>query len=398
MTAQSIPVRTEPDETKFHTDQILSIVGGHFTHDTYTAFISPLLPLLMEKMSLSLTAAGSLAAFIQIPALLNPFIGYFADRLSLRYFVIFAPAATATLISAMGFAPYYLTLAILLFITGISVAAFHAPAPAMVARISGKQVGKGMSYFMAGGELGRTVGPLVAVWAVSTWTLDGFYRVVIFGWAATAILFWRLHRISAQPTEKPRCLHEALPAIRRLFIPMIGIRLPREFLMTALAVYLPTFMTRQGASLWVAGAALSVWEVAGVVGALVGGHLSDRIGRKRILLGGIVGTSLMMLVFLRTEGWLLTPVLLALGFTGLSTSPVLLAVVQDNMPENRALGNGIFIAISFLVRPIAIFSNGLIGDHFGLPATYFVSALIALLAIPSILWLPTKPAGIKEDA
>ncbi len=392
MTAQSTTVRTEPNDAKFHTDQILSIVGGHFTHDTYTAFVSPLLPLLMQKMSLSLTAAGSLAAFIQLPALLNPFIGYFADKISMRYLVIFAPAVTATLISAMGFAPNYLTLAILLFVTGISVAAFHAPAPAMVARISGKQVGRGMSYFMAGGELGRTVGPLVAVWAVSLWTLDGFYRVVIFGWAATAVLFWRLHRISAKPAEKPRGFREALPAIRRLFLPMIGIRLPREFIMTALAVYLPTFMTQQGASLWIAGAALSVWEVAGVVGALVGGHLSDRIGRKKILLGGIIGTSLMMLVFLRTEGWLLTPVLLALGFTGLSTTPVMLAVVQDNMPENRAMGNGIFIAISFLVRPIAIFGNGLIGDHFGLHTTYFISALIALLAIPSILWLPTGHA------
>lgn len=395
MTSQSISTRIEPDDSKFHTDQILSIVGGHFTHDTYTAFVSPLLPLLMQKMSLSLTAAGSLAAFIQLPALLNPFIGYFADRLSLRYFVIFAPAVTATLISSMGFAPNYWTLALLLFVTGISVAAFHAPAPAMVARISGKQVGRGMSYFMAGGELGRTVGPLVAVWAVSTWTLDGFYRVVIFGWAATVILFWRLHGISAKSAEKPRGFREALPAIRRLFIPMIGIRLPREFMMTALSVYLPTFMTQQGASLWIAGAALSVWEVAGVVGALTGGHLSDRIGRKQILLAGIAGTSLMMLVFLRVEGWLLTPILLLLGFTGLSTSPVLLAVVQDNMPENRALGNGIFIAISFLVRPIAIFSNGLIGDHFGLHTTYFISALIALLAIPAILWLPTGKVSDK---
>ncbi len=391
MTTQSITVQAEPDDSKFHTDQILSIVGGHFTHDTYTAFVSPLLPLLMQKMSLSLTAAGSLAAIMQLPALLNPFIGYFADKISMRYLVIFAPAVTATLISTLGFAPNYLTLAILLFITGISVAAFHAPAPAMVARISGKQVGRGMSYFMAGGELGRTIGPLVAVWAVSTWTLDGFYRVVIFGWAATAILFWRLHRISAKPTEKPRGFRESLPAIRRLFLPLIGIRLPREFIMTALAVYLPTFMTQQGTSLWIAGAALSVWEIAGVVGALVGGHLSDRIGRKKILLGGIIGTSLMMLVFLRTDGWLLTPVLLALGFTGLSTTPVMLAVVQDNMPENRAMGNGIFIAISFLVRPIAIFGNGLIGDHFGLHTTYFISALIALIAIPFVFRLPDAP-------
>ncbi len=387
------------DETKFHTEQVLTIVSGHFIHDTYSAFVSPLLPLLMEKMSLSLTAAGSLAAFIQFPALLNPLIGYLADKVSLRYFVIFAPAVTATMVSLLGLAPNYTTMAILLLIAGVSVAAFHAPAPAMVGRASGNQVGKGMSYFMAGGELGRTIGPLLAVWAISTWTLDGFYKVVVFGWVATAILYWRLRRIPARPTEKAPGLRAALPAIRRLFVPIFGIRLPREFMMTALAVYLPTFMSQQGASLWMAGAALSIWEVAGVVGALVGGNLSDRIGRKTILVGGLVGTSALMLLFLKTSGWLLVPVLLALGFTGLSTTPVMLAVVQDYLPENRAMGNGIFIAISFLVRPLAIFANGLMGDAFGLRTAYFISALIALLAIPSIFWLPerTAPTIVKKE-
>ncbi len=388
---------TAGGEQKFHTEQVLSIVGGHFTHDTYSAFVSPLLPLLMEKLSLSLTGAGSLAAFMQIPALLNPFIGYFADKLSLRYFVIFAPAVTATLISMMGFAPNYLSLAMLLFATGISVAAFHAPAPAMVARASGKQVGKGMSYFMAGGELGRTLGPILAVWAVSTWTLDGFYRVVIFGWAATAILFWQLRKISAKPTEKPRNFRAALPAIKRLFIPMIGIRLPREFMMTALVIYLPTFMTQQGANLWIAGGALSILEAAGVVGALVGGSLSDHIGRKKILLVGLIVTSFSMLIFLKSAGWMLVPILLILGFAGLSTQPVMLAVVQDYLPENRAMGNGIYIAISFLVRPLAIFVNGIIGDNFGLSSAYLFSALIALLAIPFIFLLPERKAQTLKE-
>ncbi|MFN2233713.1 MAG: MFS transporter, partial [Anaerolineales bacterium] len=99
----------EIDKTKeeFNTDQVLTIVGGHFVHDIYSGFVAPLLPLIIEKLSLTLTLAGSLTAFMQLPGLLNPFIGYFADKVSLRYFVILAPAATATLISAMGFAPNY---------------------------------------------------------------------------------------------------------------------------------------------------------------------------------------------------------------------------------------------------------------------------------------------------
>jgi FSR family fosmidomycin resistance protein-like MFS transporter len=60
----------------------------------------------------------------------------------------------------MGFAPNYFILATILLVTGISVAPFHSPAPAMIAEVSGKKVGLRMSLFMAGGELGRTERPI----------------------------------------------------------------------------------------------------------------------------------------------------------------------------------------------------------------------------------------------
>lgn len=374
-------------ENQFQTGKVLTIVGGHFFHDLYTAFIPPLLPLIIEKLSLSLTLAGSLMAFVQLPALLNPFIGYIADKISLRYLVIFAPAVTASLISSLGFAPTYLTLAIILFVTGVSVASFHAPAPAMVSRLSGTQVGKGMSLFMAGGELGRTVGPLLAVWAVSTWTLDGFYRIVLIGWVATVLLFIRLRNVAAH-SEKSANLRPLIPYLKRLFLPLLVVMFFRNFLHVALTTYLPTFMDMEGASFWMAGAALSILEFAGVGGALISGTISDRLGRKPVLLVATIGSTIFMLIFLNVEGWMLVPVLLALGFTALSTTPILLAIVQEQLPNNRAMGNGLFMSIAFLLRPISLLVIGMIGDRIGLRPAFYGSAIIALLAIPGILTLP----------
>lgn len=374
-------------ENQFQTGKVLTIVSGHFFHDLYTAFIPPLLPLIIEKLSLSLTLAGSLMAFVQLPALLNPFIGYIADKISLRYLVIFAPAVTASLISSLGFAPTYLTLAIILFVTGVSVASFHAPAPAMVSRLSGTQVGKGMSLFMAGGELGRTVGPLLAVWAVSTWTLDGFYRIVLIGWVATLLLFIRLRNVAAH-SEKSANLRPLIPYLKRLFLPLLVVMFFRNFLHVALTTYLPTFMDMEGASFWMAGAALSILEFAGVGGALISGTISDRLGRKPVLLVATIGSTIFMLIFLNVEGWMLVPVLLALGFTALSTTPILLAIVQVQLPNNRAMGNGLFMSIAFLLRPISLLVIGMIGDRIGLRPAFYGSAIIALLAIPGILTLP----------
>lgn len=387
MTSESIPL-DRTTEKEFETGRVVTIAGAHFIHDVYTAFVAPLLPLIIERLSLSLTLAGSLTAILQLPGLLNPFIGYLADKVSLRYFVIFAPGITATLISCMGFAPSYFALAVILFTTGVSVAAFHAPAPAMIAEVSGKKVGQGMSIFMAAGEMGRTIGPLLAVWAVSVWTLDGFYRIMVLGWAASLVLYFGLRKIQARPRTNGS-LRSLLPHLRPLFLPLVFITTFRNFMLASLMVYLPTFMNQEGASLLVAGSALSIYELAGVAGALTSGTLSDRLGRKAVLLASALSSSLILLAFLYTQGVVQIALLLALGFANLSTGPVLMATVQVQLPDNRAMGNGLYMSINFLALLLTTLGVGLIGDHFGLRTAFFWSALISLLAIPPILFLPT---------
>lgn len=377
--------------TTYENSQVLTIASGHFVHDTYSAFLPTLLPLLIEKLSLSLTQAGTVSAITQLPAVLNPFIGYLADRISLRYFVILAPAATATLFSILGLAPDFLVLAILLFSAGVSTAAFHAPAPAIVTRISGSQLGKGMSVFMAGGELGRTLGPLLAVWGVTTWGLEGFWRVMVFGWAATGILYLRMRSIPAR-SAPPSGLSEMLPGLKRIALPLSLIVLARSFAVSAISIFLPTYLDQQGRSLWIAGGALALAQAAGVVGALASGPASDRWGRRLILAITIGGGGLLLLVFLQVSGWLLVPVLILMGLLALSTQPVLLAVVQEHFAHHRAVANGLFMLITFAGQTIAVLAIGRLGDLAGLESAYYWSALLSLLALPVILALPAHAA------
>jgi len=142
-----------PSSSGFQTGKILALSICHFIHDIYSSFLAPLLPLFIEKFSMSLSQAGLLASAAQIPSLLNPYIGTLADRISVRYFIILAPAMTAVPMSLIGLAPSYGILLILLFITGISVAVFHVPSPVMISRLSGTKKGLGMSFYMTGGEL-----------------------------------------------------------------------------------------------------------------------------------------------------------------------------------------------------------------------------------------------------
>ncbi len=380
-------------EEAFHTDQVMTIAGGHFVHDTYSAFLSPLLPVLQERLSTNYAMTGSLAIFSQIPSLLNPLIGHMADKISLRYFIILAPAITGTLMSALGLTSSYVGLAMLLFASGLSIAAFHAPAPAMIARVSGNRVGKGMSIFMAAGELGRTLGPIVVVAGVEWFGLGGLWRLAIVGWLVSGILYFRLHNVSARPTvvgQRPSW-QNMLPKAKKIFPALSWLMLARVFMQVALTTYLPIFMSDVlGSSLWLAAASLTILEGAGVVGALATGTISDRLGRSRVLFFLLGAAPLLMIAFLYGPSWLALPLLIALGLTAISPQPVFLALVQDEFPENRALANGAYLAMNFLIRALAIGVVGWLADRYGLTNAFFWSALLVFLSLPAIRYLPQK--------
>ena len=390
MNSPAAPLTTALEtENDFQTSNVVTITSGHFIHDTFTAFLAPLLPQLIEKLSLSLTQAGSLSAIMQIPALLNPLIGYLDDKVNLRLLVILAPAVTASMMSLMGLAPSYAALVLLLFITGMSSALFHATAPAMVARISGQQVGKGMSFFMAAGEMGRTLGPLLATWAFTAWALEGMARLLVLGWASSLVIYVRFRDIPLQ-VQKQTGFRQMLPAARRLFIPLLLLVFARSFVVTSLGVYMPTLLQGEGASLWKASGALTIYQFAGVVGALTGGTISDRLGRKPVLFAVTLFSPFLMLAFLNTQGWLWVVVLLVTGLLGLSGQPILLALVQDYLPQHRSVANGFFMAMSFIALSLTSVLIGALADRLGLHQAFFWSAIIGFGAVPFVFLLPAK--------
>lgn len=378
------PIITQ-DET-FQTEEVVTIAGGHFVHDSYSAFIAPLLPLIQERLATNYTLTGSLAIYAQLPSLINPFIGYMADKVSLRYFIILAPAITATLMSFMGLAPDYLTLSLILLAAGISIAAFHAPAPAMIARVSGQRIGTGMSIFMASGELGRTVGPVFVVAGVSWFGLEGIWRLMFVGWAVSGILYLRLRHVSARPSSGTSIsLALIMPKVRQIFPFLMLLMLGQTLLVSSLTTYLPIYMSDvQEASIWLSAASLTILEGAGVVGALATGTLSDRFGRFRILTILLFLAPLFMLAFLYSPNSLSLPFLIILGLTAISPTPVLLAIVQDNFTENRALANGLFLAANFLIRAFGIWAIGFTADQFGLATAFLWSAILGFLALPAV--------------
>lgn len=379
----------------FHTKRVLAAAGGHFIHDIYTSFLPPFIPLIMERFGVSIMLAGALAFYYRVPSMLNPIIGLICDRVELRLLFIMAPALSAAGMCLLGQAPTYSYLVGILLAVGTTTAFYHALGPVLIARSAGRRVGQGMGFWTMGGELARTLGPLAAVGIVAWQGFEGAYPFMVVGMLASVLLYrlFGTARTTAGRKEGSS-FKETWRVLRPVVLPLAGVILFRSFTAQALVVYLPAYMVSRGQSLWFGGLSLTAFELAGVAGTFLGGYLSDRLGRRSVLLASTTVSALLLLVFIHLpiSVWAIFPTLLALGLSVFASMPVMMALMQDHAGGLRGTANGFFMGLQFGGGAVVIFLVGAMVDWVGFQTAYLVSGLAGLAGAPLALCLPRASA------
>ncbi|MCE2489944.1 MAG: MFS transporter [Anaerolineae bacterium] len=188
-----------------------------------------------------------------------------------------------------------------------------------------------------------------------------------------------------------------MPHMRRVFIPLLGVMIMRGMLVSSLSFYMVYYLNVDiGLQLDHAALMLALFELAGVGGALAGGMLSDRYGRRSTVFIATVLGGVLLAVFLfvvKTNVAWVPIALVPLGFVTLSITPVLQAVVQDQFPDNRATASGLFILYAFLTRSVNALVLGMVGERFGLDAAFTLAIIASIVALPLIARLPGPPDG-----
>jgi len=377
----------------FNTKNVIIISLAHMTHDTYSAFLAPILPILIEQLGITLLMAGMLDVIRKIPTLFNPFFGMIADRIRVSIFIIIAPLVTTLCMSFLGMSPNIIVLTILIFVSGISATLFHVPSPVMIKHFAGDKIGQGMSFYMLGGELARTLGPLLILGGISLWGLEGTWRLAPLGMGASLLLFFQLRKVRIHKPVRKGSTNGAgktFISLLPLFLSIGGIIFFRSAMKSALTIYLPTYLTSKDQSIWIAGISLSVLQFSGAVGTFLAGPISDKIGRKMVLLISAIVNPLLLLLFINISGALIFPVLILSGFFLFTAQPVLLALIHDIDSEHGSFINGIYMTINFFFGSIMTLLIGLMADRFGMNATYSTAVYITAAAIPCVLLLKDK--------
>jgi len=375
----------------FHWPKVLILSSAHFLHDVYSSFLPPLLPLIISKFNLSLTSASLLLMLQRLPSLLSLFVGAVAHKLPWRLLIILTPLVTAVCGSLLGLAPNLVVLGSLLITMGISSALFHVPAPVVIRYYSGNQSGKGMSWYMVGGEGARMVGPILIVAAVSWWTLEGTWRLIFPAMVFSLVLQIMLEKRSYQSQEQQslppgawwRTLKEFAPFLLSLGFYMLF----RSVMKASMATFLPTYLGMKGNTLITGAIALSILQGAAAFGSFISGGISDKIGRFKSLIFLALSSPIFMLAFVYSGFGVQMVLLVVLGILLYATSPILLALVLEQGSKQPAMMNAGFTTINFITNAIAVISTGFMGDMVGLDTTFKIAAFLAFGAFPAALVL-----------
>jgi FSR family fosmidomycin resistance protein-like MFS transporter len=298
--------------------------------------------------------------------------------------------------SFTGSVPSYGFAGLLLFFAGLSHACYHATAPAMIARVSGERMGAGMSFFMTGGELGRAFGPILIVLLVGWVGLEQCYLAAIPGVLCSLLLARQVGRVdrAVRPSERV----SLRPIFRERRVPLLLLLAfvwIRALMVGSLGVFTPIYLTTRDLSLTQAAAGYALLELAGAAGAMGGGTLSDRLGRRRtlILLQVLAVPSFYAMAF--GPHALIFPFLALTGLVFLSATPVVVAMCQEWLPESRSLASGLYFGLNYVATGAAAVLFGVVADQVGVRLAFHLLGLVPLVCIPLSFLLRDPPSIVS---
>lgn len=364
----------------------------HTANDLFSNFLTPLLPKLMDRFGVGLGTAGLLVSVYSLTgSLLQPFAGLIADRTDRRVLAALGPVLVALGMGSMGVWPRFEALLVVLGLSGLGSALFHASGASLVGEYAPRERrGFWLSFFGSAGYLGLSLGPIVALFTVGAWGLEGLL------WLTPLVLLPALLLLRLPPVRrrgKPAGFKDFLRVFRGDVARLWGMATLRSLVFMSFSTTLPYWYAHKGLSDAYTALSLSVYSFSATLGTFLGGTLSDRLGRKAVLVGTLsLGLPLYLaLLLFPPENPFYLLLLATTGALMNAGIPVAVALAQDLEPTQTATVSGLLMGFTWGFAGLFYAPIGGLIEVFGV--------LPVLLALGSLLlpaWALAR--GVREPS
>ena len=374
---------------------------GHFTVDVYANLLPPLLPIFKEMYGLSYAATAGLTSIFAITStLIQPIFGYLADRYGKKWIAALGVAWVAVLMCALGIAPGYAAIVAIVAFAGIGSAMFHPQGAAMVPKVSGNRKGFGVSIFAAGGSIGYSVMPLIAVMIVGWFGLRSLPLLIAPG----LIVSYLLYRYAPDMEEDCARNHidlrqvaEGMGRVRSSLTALITVVSIRSWVCSGMLTFIPLYFAIQfkgwsfmGVDLtYVApGFTLFIFLISNAIGGIIGGSLSDRYGKKQVLVASMFASIPFFYLAFNCPTIMIWPFIALAGGLVYMSYPGTVIQAQEMLPRTQGMAGGLILGFGNGVGGLLVLLTGVISDHLGIFAGIMSLVVIGIIGACISLLVP----------
>lgn len=376
---------------------------AHLLNDLYSNYLPQLLPFLIVLYAdfTATRAAIVVSVFSITSSFTQPLFGYLMDRQGKRWLAYIGTLWMSVLLSLTGLVHSYWLLVILAAAAGLGTAVFHPQASAMVNVLSMDRKAVILSVFVAFGNFGFALGPLLLIPLFEAFGLKATVFTVIPGIIVTILLFVfsPADKVSEKIPPTLGVVFENLKASAKELTAIIGVIAIRSLTYTGLLAMLPLYFQYKNMSNIQASHLITIMLAAGAIGGVAGGFISDYFGRKPLIIGTLILATPLFFAFLLTSGAVSTIFLALAGAALLSSFSVTVVAAQEAIPDNKALAAGISMGFANGLGGLAVIFIGRIGDIFGLSAAVtFLFALPVFAGAVGFFMISRQPARLQRQA
>lgn len=371
---------------------------SHCTNDMLQSVIMAVYPLVKSELALSFAQVGLITMVYQISAsVFQPVMGMVMDRHQKPWSLPMGMGFTFTGLMLLAFVHQFWLVLVSVALVGIGSSIFHPEAARLTALASGGKRGLAQSLFQVGGNLGGSFGPLLAALVIAPYGRQNVGLIALLALVGMCIMLpvcrWyraRLKEWDERRRQRGEGLRHEMPYSVPKTVFIIGVIIVLIFskyiYMASLNSYYTFYLIHKfGVSVQDSQFYLFIFLFATAAGTLLGGPIGDRIGRKYVIWGSILGTAPFSL--LMPHVGLVPTVILSflIGFILSSAFPAILVYAQELLPYKIGLISGIFYGFAFGIAGIASAVLGNFADEYGIEYVYQVVAFTPLLGLVACL-------------
>ncbi len=370
---------------------LAAISFSHFLNDLLQSLIPAIYPQLKGTFSLSFTQIGLLTLTYQITAsLLQPAVGLYTDHHPKPYSLPVGMACTLAGLLALSLAPSYAVLLVAVALVGTGSSVFH-PESSRVARMaSAGKYGLAQSIFQVGGNTGTAAGPLLAALIVIPHGQGSIGWFSIVALLAILVLWqvggWYRQKQSTltrlKKTAKSEQSKRVGPKVLWPMSILLILIFSKFFYLASLNSYFIFYlMSKFGLSVESAQIHLFVFLFGVASGTMLGGPIGDRIGRKHVIWGSILGVAPFTLILPYVNLFWTGPLTFGIGLLLASAFPAIIVYAQELFPEKIGAISGLFFGLAFGMAGIGAAVLGKLADIQGIDYVYHICSFLPLLGL-----------------